>query len=503
MSGVLEFSKVYANPLSNNACLRTSFALFLLQAADPQVQAKFSTDQRSVINSFLTNLPSVQTLLRSSSNALNSTAIARLDLAQYLQEANTKLQEMINAELLCGLGQPSTRDSYKSALETAAQDVGLDLGLMNDNQALVASFNRENSCEAHVAALARVFHTTISVHKSVRDGSVYESNSTDFLSGAAGVPCQLIGGIVHFDVALPSDGETVKQLQARSDQSQTLAQVSSISFEQAAPRVAPATAPTSVPVIPVPEPIPAAISSAIRGGGHHPASSSATVSRTAQARNLLAAGMGVVTGAVTGTVSALWNRVPAIRGRSPAPARAPVSGPSRSRSAPARSVSRPTPASDPVVMVEGKISPSSSHYLLKEMESVLQKSSTGKVDTSALESSIPSFDLSTVEADLKSLSTGPATILKDQKRKEINAKISEFDDYVAAVYQLVLSEKANECLSDQAEKALFDKVVNSVSKGKIKELLSGESLDKAALVFAKASGPQTFVKLDSSVGKTG
>ena len=374
---------------------------------------------------------------------------------------------MINAELLRGLTNSRTEGSYRVALEAAAQDFGLNPSLMN-NQVLVASFNGQDSCEAHVEALSRVFRTQISVHKSVRDGSVYESNSTDFLSGAAGVPCQLIGGIVHFDVALPADGKTIQQLQARSDQDRTLATVNPVSFESVSSRVAKPS---------VVAPIPAVVDSVIRGGGRASAAprvpaavqAPVPVSKSARALGALGAGAGMVANAA----SAVWNKMPTIRGRgrSAAPAAPVAPAQNRSRSAPlASSGSRASMSKSVAAQAIKKPANPNNELALGTKQLSESASAQATVDTQIITSRAPVLDVAFLES-VTAKKTAPASVSKQEM-----GKISQADDYIAAVYQAALLKNPD---------ASFDDVKNKITSGQVARFLDSNGLKQAAVFYKK------------------
>ncbi len=476
MSGEPKLVKVYASPLNRNACLRTSFALFVLQISDPKIRSQFSVEQQKNITQFLISLPSIQAVIQSSSGAksigVDSTAIARLNLLQYFQEADLELQSMINAKLLNILIDSSSEPGFRAALEFAAKDLGQPSPEAMSDQDLISSFNGQVSCEAHVAALSQLFNTTIAVHKPVKDGDVFDLNSQNFRSHASTLSCRLVGGTAHFDVALPADGSTVQQLKSRADQSSTLAIVSPISLASNLPAPKASVVPVISPAISPVTPVASAVHTQLRGGGHTlPAAGPSFASRvfgaaTGVVGTVVGTGFGAASRAARFLGSAVSEK---LRGRSPAPVKhsAPAATPARARSAPPALRSAPiqTPAQTPVTK---KLANPNNELALGTRQLSEAALVQGAVDTDLIAKKSSDLDIDFLD-EITTKKTGSPVI----SRKQI-LQITEADDYIAAVYQAVLLKNPD---------ASFDEVKNKIKLNKVADLLDQNSLKQAAVFY--------------------
>lgn len=478
MSGEPKLVKVYASPLNRNACLRTSFALFVLQISDPKIRSQFSVEQQKNITQFLISLPSIQAVIQSSSGAksigVDSTAIARLNLLQYLQEADLKLQSMINAKLLNILNSPVSGSIFRSALQTAAQELGLSHPQTMNNQDLISSFNGQVSCEAHVAALSQLFSTTIAVHKPVKDGDVFDLNSQDFTSPASTLSCQLVGGNAHFDVALPADGATVQQLKSRADRYSTLATVNHISLASNLPAPKASVVPVISPAISPVTLVASAVHTQLRGGGHIlPAAGPSLASRVfGAATGVVGAVVGTGFGAASRAARFLGSAVSEkLRGRSPVPVKhsTPAETPARARSAPPALRSAPVQTqAQTQTPVTKKLANPNNELALGTRQLSQEALVRGVVDANLMAKKSSDLDINFLD-EITAKKTSSPVISEKQM-----LQISEADDYIAAVYQAVLLKNPD---------ASFDEVKSKIKLNKVADLLDQNSLKQAAVFY--------------------
>jgi len=486
MSGIQEVQKVYADPLGRNACLRTAFLLgHFLKFLDPS--AKFSDAQKSAMRAALDSKSQYSSLLVSdllgvagadpSKTGLDF--VRDLDTTDFLKKFEPMLSKYIDFALLAVLqgrwAELSLRATeFRNGLRASLIQDGILPGEVNalTDEKLIEKFSgpgAHSSCYVHLEILSALFKTQIAAHKPLTSAQSDQYEDKPSVTGAAmtGEVCHLLGGNGHFDLMTQSSEFSAALMSSYHN-------VSSVQAVQLVSANAASTPAHSVPPVAVPAPIPAAVDSAVRGGGHVgsplPAvQAPAPVSRSAQFLAALGTGAGMVANAA----SAVWNKMPTIRGRgrSVVPA-VPVAVPpqARSRSAPPAPPAPPAPLRARDIQAIKKPANTNNEFALGTKKLSEDASIQASVDTGIITTKAPVVDIDFLD----SVSTKQATSAPVSK---LNMdKISQADDYIAAVYQAALLKNPD---------ASFDEVKNKIQQHQVAALLDSNGLKQAAVFYQK------------------